>query len=180
LAPTQRSENAPPSRSEIPSIPRSSLYIEGPQLSAQSPNILAAFNKAGSRIGIVTLGFCNAIVVRPSRRNCRVPEKQVCILIRGKVVSEHCRETLSRLQLRGILVHPLRTCTTRSRRRLWLRTISQLFPISQGPQLVHDGPQSFSPSLPVGFLCVRIFSFQAREIGVVDGVDFSPQFLDAV
>ena len=38
---------------------------------------LAAFNEAGSKIGIVTLGFCNAIVVRPSRRTCRVPETNV-------------------------------------------------------------------------------------------------------
>ena len=35
---------------------------------------LAAFNEAGSKIGIVTPGFCNAIVVRPSRRICPVPE----------------------------------------------------------------------------------------------------------
>src|SRR6202011_1115133 len=38
---------------------------------------LAAFTEAGSKIGIVTLGFCYAIVVRPSRRNCRVPETSV-------------------------------------------------------------------------------------------------------
>jgi hypothetical protein len=40
--------------------------------------------------------------------------------------------------------------------------VSTVFPVSQGPQLVHNATQSFSPPLPAGFLRVSIFSLWYR------------------